>query len=57
MDEACFSGYCRNIDGSRTVFCEYETGPRRLAEAGCSYPNCDYASECPIAKEFTKDCV
>lgn len=52
MEEACFSGYCRRIDGSRTVFCEFESSPRRLSEAGCSYPDCEYSSECPIAKAF-----
>ncbi len=56
MVEACFSGYCRRIDNARTVFCEFETNPRRLTEAGCSYPDCEYSPECPIAKAFLEGC-
>ena len=56
MEEACFSGYCRRIDNSRTVFCEFETAPRRLSEADCSYPDCGYASECPVARAFCEGC-
>ncbi len=51
MDEACFSGYCRNIDAARTVFCEYADG--KLSGADCAYPDCPYAPECPVAKAFT----
>lgn len=57
MDEACFSGYCRQIDQARTVFCEFDASPRRLVESDCSFPNCDYAPECPIAQAFLEGCV
>lgn len=57
MEEACFSGYCRQIDNSRTVFCEFEVDPRRLTDADCLFPNCEYSSECPVAKAFLEGCA
>ncbi len=55
MEESCFSGYCRQIDAARTVFCEYELrdGIRFLAETDCLWPACEHAAECPIAKAFS----
>ncbi len=45
--EAFISGYCRVMDGARTVFLEDD-------EADCAYPSCTYASECPIAAEIRR---
>ena len=50
--EKFFSGYCRRIDGSRTVAAELENG--HLTEADCDYGNCPYRADCPIAKELDK---
>lgn len=44
--EAFFSGYCRALDGSRTVMVEE-------GEADCLYPDCPYAPACPIAEKIT----
>ncbi len=58
MEEACYSGYCRQMDAARTVFCEYEreNGLRRLMETDCAWPNCEYVTECPVAKAFLERC-
>lgn len=49
-EEHFFSGYCRRIDGSRTVCAETENGA--LAEADCSYGSCPYEIECTIGKRL-----
>ena len=46
MTEAFFSGYCRVLDGARTVLVED-------GEADCEYPDCPYAQSCPIGKQIT----
>lgn len=46
--EAFFTGYCRQIDGARTVCTEAEDGV--LTQADCCYPECQYAAECTIGK-------
>ena len=48
--EVFFSGYCRQIDGSRTV-CVYVVDGR-LEEADCCYGSCVYAPNCPVAKQI-----
>ena len=48
MDEIIVSGYCRAIDGSRTVMVEE-------GEADCFFPDCPHAADCPIAKQLTMD--
>ena len=45
--EAFFTGYCRQLDGSRTVCVLAEDGA--LTEVDCLYPDCPYAPDCPIA--------
>lgn len=45
--EAFISGYCRQLDGSRTVTVEAEGA--ELTQADCVFENCTYASGCPIA--------
>lgn len=45
--EAFFSGYCRCVDGSRTVAVEAENA--HLTHADCDYPDCPFAPTCPIA--------
>ena len=49
-DEKFLSGYCRRIDGSRTVTAELENG--HLTEADCDYVSCPYQANCPIAKQI-----
>ena len=43
--EEIVQGYCRVLDGPRTVY--FEDG-----EADCSYPDCPWAGECPVAKKL-----
>ena len=54
--EAFFSGYCRQIDGARTVCAEAEDG--KLIGVDCCYPDCQYAQNCVIGKaieDFLED--
>ena len=49
MDEKIFSGYCRAMDASRTVY--VERTPDGL-EADCSFGCCPFDKDCPIAKQL-----
>lgn len=51
-DEKFITGYCRQLDASRTVCAETVDGV--LEEADCCYGSCVYESNCPIAKELDK---
>lgn len=48
--EAFFSGYCRQLDGARTVAVEAEG--KELTEVDCLYENCPYAPSCPVAEKI-----
>ena len=48
--EAFFSGYCRQLDGARTVAVEAEG--KELTEVDCLYENCPYAPSCPVAERI-----
>lgn len=48
--EGFFSGYCRQLDGPRTVTAEVEDGV--LTEVDCLYENCPYAPSCPVAEHI-----
>jgi len=54
--EKFISGYCRMLDGSRTVNVILEDGT--LVEVDCRYPDCIHAPNCTVAqgiKELTAD--
>ena len=48
--EAFFSGYCRMLDGSRTVTVVAEDG--QLTEVDCCFETCIHTPNCPIAKNI-----
>ena len=48
--ELFFSGYCRALDGSRTV--EVILEEDQITEIDCAYPGCIHRSVCPIAKQI-----
>lgn len=48
--ESFFGGYCRQIDGSRTVGAVAEG--KTLLEADCCYPDCPYGPDCTVAKKI-----
>ena len=50
--EHFLSGYCRQIDGARTVCVETQNG--QLAEVDCCYPDCSFAGSCVIAESIDK---
>ena len=50
--EKFFSGYCRQLDGSRMVEVIAEDG--EITEVDCCYGNCVYETNCPIAKEISE---
>lgn len=43
--EVVLSGYCKCIDGSRTVIVEE-------GEPDCLYPDCPHAPGCPLARSI-----
>ena len=49
MEEIIVTGYCRVIDGSRTVMVEE-------GEADCCYPDCAHAADRPIARQINATC-
>jgi len=49
-EELFFSGYCRRLDGSRTV-CAVVSGGK-LEEADCDFGSCPYEAGCPIAQSL-----
>lgn len=48
--ELFFTGYCRHMDGSRTV--EVIKEDDRVTEVDCCYGNCLYEPNCPIAQRI-----
>ena len=52
--ERFFSGYCRQLDGSRMV--EVITEDGRITEVDCCYGSCVYEANCPIAREIGEMC-
>ena len=48
--EAFFSGYCRQIDGARTVCIEADGN--QLTEVDCLYDVCPHAADCPIGQNI-----
>ena len=48
--EGFFSGYCRAIDGSRTVAVEADGAI--LTCADCDFPDCAHAPNCPVAQNI-----
>lgn len=52
--EAFFTGYCRQLDNSRTVCVLAEDG--ELTEVDCLYPDCPYAPDCPVADSIRSLC-
>ncbi len=50
-EERFFTGYCRQLDGSRTVTLVTENGT--LTEVDCCYGSCIYESGCTIARTIS----
>ena len=50
--EAFFSGYCRQLDGARTV--TVEACGKELTEVDCLYEGCPYAPACPVAEKISQ---
>lgn len=48
--ELFFSGYCRQLDGSRTVTAITQNDI--LSEVDCCFDSCIYAPNCPIAENL-----
>lgn len=48
--EYFLSGYCRQLDGSRTVTLVTEGGS--LTEVDCCFESCIHAPNCPIAEQI-----
>lgn len=50
--EGFFSGYCRQIDNSRTVVAVAEDGA--LTEVDCCFESCVHAADCTVGKNITE---
>ena len=48
--ESFVSGYCRQLDASRTVCVVLEN--EQIVEVDCCYGSCAYQNNCPLAKEI-----
>ena len=48
--EAFYSGYCRQLDGSRMVAVFVVDG--EIDEVDCQYGSCPHAPNCQIAKQI-----
>ena len=48
--ESFFTGYCRQIDGARTV-CAVAEG-KELTEVDCLFDTCTHANDCPIGRSI-----
>ncbi len=48
--EAFFSGYCRQIDGSRTVCVEAQD--QELTQTDCLMDACPYSTQCSIHEKI-----
>ena len=48
--EKFLSGYCRVLDGARTVAAVVEDGV--LTECDCCFPDCVYAGSCKVAEQL-----
>ena len=48
--EGFFSGYCRAVDGCRTVMAVKENG--KLTETDCLLEGCQNSADCPLAKKI-----
>ncbi len=51
-EELFFTGYCRRLDGSRTVTLVTENGI--LTEVDCRYGSCIYESGCTVARAMSQ---
>ncbi len=54
MDELLVSGYCRCLDGARTVLAEPDGDG---IEADCSYADCPHRQSCQIAQQLDAFCA
>ena len=53
LDERFISGFCRSLNRTNTVCCEYEEedGKKELTFMDCFFENCEHHSSCLIYKE------
>lgn len=49
--ERIVSGYCRQLDQTRMVLCEYADGV--FLRGDCAFPDCPFSAECTLASSFT----
>lgn len=49
-EEILLSGYCRCLDGPRTVIAE--TDGMHLLDADCAYGSCPHEGACPVAQKL-----
>ncbi|MCI8506307.1 MAG: ubiquinone biosynthesis protein UbiE [Lachnospiraceae bacterium] len=57
MIEETYSGFCKALNETRTVFCEFEEkdGKRILSSADCAYGACPHSKICLLMKQMEEE--
>ncbi len=55
--EEMYSGFCKALNETRTVFCEFieKGGERFLSQADCAYGTCPHTQSCLLMKQANKN--
>lgn len=53
ITEETYSGFCKALNETRTVFCEFEEqdGRRILSSVDCAYGRCPHSKSCLLMKQ------
>ena len=57
MMEKTYSGFCKALNETRTVFCEFEEkdGKRIFSGADCAYGACPHSKTCLLMKQMEEE--
>ncbi len=55
--EEMYSGFCKALNETRTVFCEFveKDGKRSLSQADCAYGTCPHTETCLLMRQADKN--
>ena len=55
--EEMYSGFCKALNETRTVFCEFveKDGKRLLSQADCAYGTCPHTETCLLMRQADKN--
>ena len=57
LAEEMYSGFCKTLNETRTVFCEFEKrdGKRCLTHVDCAYGTCPHSKSCLLMKQAEEE--